>query len=311
MIAYLVRRLLQSLLVIVGVTFVVYFILYQTGDPTFLLVSSDASQAEVAQVRHQLGFDRPWYIQYKDFIAKALHGDFGISLRQGQPVTNVVLDRLPATLELTALAIAIALMLAIPAGIVSATRRNSLYDNGAMFLAILGQAMPSFFLGIMLLYIFGGQLGWFPIGGRGSGGLLDEARHVILPAITLGAFSTARTARLIRSNLLEVLGQDYVRTARAKGLRERAVTIRHALKNALIPVVTVLGLDFGVLLSGAVVTETVFDWPGVGSLVIKAVGQKDFPVVLGCVTMISIVFVLINLAVDLIYGYLDPRIRYA
>ncbi|MGI8554403.1 MAG: ABC transporter permease [Dehalococcoidia bacterium] len=311
MLTYLVRRLAQSLLVIMGVTFVVYFILYQTGEPTFLLVSSDASQQEVARVRHELGFDRPWYVQYKDYFTKAAHGNFGTSLRQGQPVTRIVLERLPATVELTVAAIVIALAIAVPVGIISATRRNSLWDNAAMSGAIIGQSLPSFFLGIMLLYVFGGQLGWFPIGGRGSSGFVDELQHLALPAITLGAFSTARNARLIRSNLLEVMGQDYVRTARAKGLKEQAVVIRHALKNTLIPVVTVLGLDFGVLLSGAVVTETVFGWPGVGSLVIKAVGQKDFPVVLGCVTVISLIFVLINLGVDLVYGYLDPRIRYA
>lgn len=311
MVNYLARRLAQSVFVVIGVTFVVYFILYQAGDPTFLLVSSDASLAEVARVRHLLGFDRPWYVQYKDYFVKAAHGDFGISLRQGQPVMHIVLERLPATLELTAAAILLALAIAVPAGIISATRRNSIYDGAAMGGAVLGQAMPSFFLGILLLYIFGGQLGWFPIGGRGNGSLGDELQHLILPAITLGAFSAARTARLIRSNLLEVLGQDYVRTGRAKGLRERTVVMRHALKNALIPVVTIIGLDFGALLSGAVVTETVFDWPGVGSLVIKAVEQKDFPVVLGCVTIISLMFVLVNLGVDLLYGYLDPRIRYA
>lgn len=311
MLNYLIRCLLQSVLVVFGVTVVVYFILYQTGDPTFLLISSDASAAEAARVRHQLGFDRPWYVQYKDFLVKALHGNFGVSLRQGQPVMTIVMQRLPATLELTAAAVVLALAIAVPVGIISATRRNSLYDNGAMLGAIFLQAVPGFFLGIMLLYIFGGILGWLPIGGRGSGGLWDQLQHLILPAITLGAFSAARTARLIRSNLLEVLGQDYVRTGRAKGLRERTVVVRHALKNALIPVVTVLGLDFGVLLSGAVITETVFAWPGVGSLVINAVEEKDFPLVLGCVTVISVMFVAINLGVDLIYGYLDPRIHYA
>jgi peptide/nickel transport system permease protein len=310
MTTYIVRRLLQSIFVVVGVTLLVYCILFQTGDPTFLSVSPDATVEEVARVRHQLGYDRPWYVQYWDFASGLVRGDLGTSLRQQRPVFDVVAERLPATLELTVAALLLSLVVAIPVGIISATRRNSVIDNLAMLFALGGQSIPVFFLGIVLLYIFGGQLGWFPIGGKGTGGLVDELRHLVLPAVTLAAVSMARNTRLMRSNLLEVLGQDYVRTARAKGLREYAVILRHALKNSLIPVVTIIGLDFSVLLGGAVVTETVFAWPGVGSMAIKAIGQKDFPVVVGAVTVLSLLFVGINLLVDLTYGYLDPRIRY-
>jgi peptide/nickel transport system permease protein len=306
---YIVRRLLQSVLVLVGVTFLVYLILFQTGDPTFLSVSTDASQQEVERVRHALGFDRPWYIQYAEFLSRAVHGDFGTSLRQGLPVTSLVLERLPATLELALSAMLLSLAVAFPVGVVSAIRRDSLWDQASMLGAVLGQSAPTFFLGIMLLVVFGGVLNWFPIGGRGQGGLADELRHLVLPALTLGAFSMARNARLVRSSLLETLGLDYVTVAWAKGLTEQAVVIRHALRNALIPVVTIVGLEFGLLLGGAVITETVFAWPGVGSLVVRAIGQKDFPVVVGCVTLLAVVFVVLNLAIDVLYGYLDPRVR--
>jgi len=308
---YVVRRLLQSVLVLVGVTLLVYFILFQTGDPTFLSVSTDASQQEVERVRHLLGFDRPWYVQYAEFLGRAVHGDFGTSLRQGLPVTSIVLERMPATLELALSALLISLTVALPVGIVSAARRNSLWDQASMLGAVLGQSAPTFFLGIMLLFVFGGILNWFPIGGRGQGGPGDELRHLVLPAITLGTFSMARNARLVRSSLLETLGLEYVTVAWSKGLSEQAVVLRHAFRNALIPVVTLIGLDFGALLGGAVITETVFAWPGVGSLVVRAIGQKDFPVVVGCVTMLAVVFVAVNLLTDVLYGYLDPRVRRA
>jgi peptide/nickel transport system permease protein len=309
--SYIVRRLLQSVVVLVGVTLLVYFILFQTGDPTFLSVSTDASQAEVERVRHLLGFDRPWYVHYAEFLSKAVRGDFGASLRQGVPVTGIVLERMPATLELTVCALLISLAVAVPVGIISATRRNSVWDQASMFGAVLGQSAPTFFLGIMLLFVFGGILNWFPIGGRGQNGPGDELRHLVLPAITLGTFSMARNARLVRSSLLETLGLEYVTVAWSKGLSEQAVVLRHAFRNALIPVVTLVGLDFGALLGGAVITETVFAWPGVGSLVVRAIGQKDFPVVVGCVTMLAIVFIVVNLLTDMLYGYLDPRVSRA
>jgi peptide/nickel transport system permease protein len=307
--AYIIRRAILSVLVVIGVTFLVYMILFQTGDPTFLSVSTDASVEEVERVRKMLGFDRPWYVQYFEFLTKAVRGDFGTSLRQGLPVSQIVLERLPATLELAAAAILISLLIAFPIGIISAVRRNSMWDQASTFGAMLGQSAPTFFVGIMLLFIFGGMLNWFPIGGRGREGVYDELRHLVLPAITLACFSMARNARLVRSSLLETLGLEYVTVARAKGLAERLVIMRHALRNALIPVVTLVGLEFGGLLGGAVITESVFAWPGVGSLVVRAIGQKDFPVVVGCVTMLAIVFVLINFVIDVLYGYLDPRVR--
>jgi peptide/nickel transport system permease protein len=218
---------------------------------------------------------------------------------------------MPATLELAVAALAISLAVAFPVGILAATRRNSRLDQAAMLGAVLGQSAPTFFVGIVLLFVFGGILNWFPIGGRGQTGPGDELRHLVLPALTLGTFSMARNARLVRSSLLETLGLEYVTVAWAKGLGEPAVVLRHALRNALIPVVTVIGLDFGALLGGAIITETVFAWPGVGNLVVKAIGQKDFPVVVGCVTMLAVVFITINVIVDLLYGYLDPRVRRA
>lgn len=310
MTTYIVRRLLQSVLVVIGVTMLVYFILFQTGDPTYLSVSPDATVEEYEKVRHQLGYDRAWYVQYWDYFSSLMRGDLGTSLRQQRPVTEMIRERMPATIQLTVAAMVLAMIVALPVGIISASRRNSPWDSLSMLGAMAGQSVPVFFLGIMLLYVFGGQLGWFPIGGKGEGNLLDEVKHLALPALTLSAVTMARNARLVRSNMLEVLNQDYVRTARAKGLAERTVVMSHAFRNSLIPIVTIVGLEFGALLGGAVVTETVFAWPGMGSMVVRAIGQRDFPVVVGAVTTLSLLFVGINLIVDLSYAWLDPRIRY-
>lgn len=308
---YIIRRLLQSIFVVVGVSLLVYFIMYQTGDPVALMASPDATREEVEQLRRSLGYDRPWYEQYWDFAKDAVRGDFGNSIRQGQPVFSLIVDRLPATLRLAGAAFLISVVISIPVGIISATRRNSMWDTGAMGFALLGQSLPVFFLGVMLIWIFAGVLGWLPSFGQGDGSVGSTLKHLILPAVTLGTFSMARNARLVRSSLLEVLGLDYIKTARSKGLAERMVVYRHALRNALIPVITILGLEFGTLLSGAVITETVFAWPGVGRLVINAVQQRDFPVVVGTVTIIATLFVFLNLVVDLLYGVIDPRVRYS
>lgn len=308
---YIIRRLLQSIIVVLGVTLLVFVVLFKSGDPVLLMVSPEATKEEIEQVRRQMGFDRPVLVQYGDFMSKALRGDFGISIRHSQPVFQMIKERIPATLELALAAFAISLLVSLPVGILSATKRNSIWDNLGMGMALLGQSLPVFFLGVMLIFIFAGKLQLLPSYGRGSGGLINEFKHLILPAITLGTFSLARNARLIRSSLLEVLGLEYVKTARSKGLAERAVIMRHALKNALIPVVTVVGLEFGTLLGGAVITETVFSWPGVGRMIIVAIQQRDFPVVVGTVTVIAIVFVALNLLVDLVYGVLDPRVRYS
>lgn len=308
---YIIRRLLQSIFVLVGVTFLVFIIMFQAGDPVILMASPDATTEQIDQMRRDMGFDRPWFVQYADFMSNAVRGDFGNSLRQGQPVFGLVMDRLPATLQLAFAAFILSVIISIPVGVISATRRNSLYDNGAMGFALLGQSLPVFFLGVMLIWIFAGVLGWLPSSGRGDVDLASRVKHMVLPAITLGTFSLAQNARLVRSTLLEVLGLDFIKTARAKGLRENTVVMRHALRNALIPVVTVLGLQFGTLLGGAVITETVFSWPGIGRLTINAIHQRDFPLVVGAVTVIAVIFVVLNLIIDLIYGFLDPRVRYS
>lgn len=300
---YIIRRLLQSVLVVVGVSFLVFVIMFQTGDPVILMASPDATREEVEELRRALGFDRPWYVQYGDFIWNAVRGDFGTSLRHGQPVFSLIWERIPATLELALAAFAFSVCLSIPIGIISATMRNSIWDNAVMAFALFGQALPVFFLGIMLIWIFAGIFHIFPSGGRG------DLSHLILPAITLGTFSLARNSRLVRSSLLEVLSQDYVKTARSKGLAERVVILRHALRNALIPVVTVLGLEFGVLLGGAVITETVFAWPGIGLALSQAITQRDTVLLQGGILLIAVIFVLINFLVDVLYAYFNPKIK--
>jgi ABC-type dipeptide/oligopeptide/nickel transport system permease component len=226
-------------------------------------------------------------------------------------VFELIMNRVPATLRLAFAAFIISVVVSIPVGVISATKRNSIWDNLTMGFALLGQSLPVFFLGVMLIFIFAGQLKWLPSFGQGDGSLSSTLKHLILPAFTLATFSLARNARLVRSSLLEVMGQDYIKTARAKGLVERTVVYRHGLKNALIPVVTIFGLEFGTLLSGAIITETVFAWPGVGRLIILAIQQRDFPVVVGAVMIIAMLFVLLNLIVDLLYGVIDPRVRYS
>jgi len=308
---YIIRRLLQSIIVVIGVSLLVFVILYQTGDPVVLMASPDATREEVEELRRALGFDRPWYVQYLDFLKDAARGDFGTSLRQGQPVFSLIMDRVPATLKLAFAAFAISVVVSIPVGVISATKRNSIWDNLTMGFALLGQSLPVFFLGVMLIWIFAGQLKWLPSFGQGGGSVFNQLKHLILPAVTLATFSLARNARLVRSSLLEVMGQDYIKTARSKGLVERTVVYRHGLKNALIPVVTIFGLEFGQLLSGAIITETVFAWPGVGRLIILAIQQRDFPLVVGAVMVIAMLFVVLNLLVDLLYGVIDPRVRYS
>ncbi|MFQ6110960.1 MAG: ABC transporter permease [Nitrospinota bacterium] len=302
--AYLVRRVIRALVVIVGVSFISFAILFLSGDPADLLIGEDWSREEVAAFRHRMGFDRPWYVQYLDFVRKAaLHQDFGESLRHGAPSFQLIMERLPATMELAVAALFLSVVVACPVGIISAVRRNSVYDYAGMFGALLGQSIPVFWLGIMLILLFGVYLRWFPISGRGG------LEHLVLPALALATYSVARNARVVRSSMLEVLRQDYVTTARAKGLSELLIVNRHALMNALIPVVTIIGLEFGHLLGGAVIIETIFAWPGVGRLMIQAVYSKDFPLVQASVTIMALIFVSLNLIVDFLYTYLDPRVR--
>jgi peptide/nickel transport system permease protein len=300
---FLVRRLLQSLVVLLGVSFVVFFILFLTGDPAAVLLPPEASAEDIRLFRERMGFDDPFFVQYGRFLAGALRGSFGESIRHGEPAFDLVVERMPATFELAGAALLIALCLAIPAGIVSAVRRNSVLDYVATVVALLGQSMPTFWLGIMLILLFSVQLQWLPSSGRG------ELRHLVLPAITLGLFTTARITRLTRSGMLEVLNQDYIRTARAKGVANPPVVWKHALKNAAIPIVTIVGIELGTLLGGSVITETIFAWPGLGRLTVQALLNRDFPVVLAAVSLTSIVYTLMNLLVDLLYGWLDPRVR--
>jgi peptide/nickel transport system permease protein len=289
--------------VAVGVSLVVFGLVHLSGDPVLLMVSSDAPPDVVTATRHALGFDRPLYEQFGRYVTRAAQGDLGVSLRSSRPVATLIRERLPATVELTLAALLIAVAVAVPAGIVSAVRRGSLVDRVAMVGAVAGQAMPIFWLALLLITLFGVYLRWLPVFGRGS------LAHLVLPAVSLSTVILGRLARLVRSSMLEVLGQDYVRTARAKGVGEPRVLAAHALKNAAIPIVTLLGLQFAQLLGGAVVTETIFAWPGIGRLVVEAIFNRDFPVIQGVVLVVSLIFVSVNLLVDLAYAALDPRIR--
>ena len=320
---YIARRLPQCAFVIVGVTLVTFVALHMGGDPTYLFVNERASAAEIAETRAKLGFDRPLHVQYLTFLLGLLRGDLGDSLTYRTPALGVVLTHFPATIELTIVAMILAIGLAIPLGVAAALKRGTALDGGIMVLAIFGQSIPSFWLGIMLILIVGLWLQWLPISGHvpviepllaGDVGtalanLPTALTFLAMPALTVALFSLSRNARLVRSSMLEVLSQDFVRTARAKGLPERTVVVGHALRNAWLPVVTMVGLEFGFMLSGVVVVETIFSWPGVGRLVFNAINQRDIPLVQAAVIVFAIVFVLLNLLVDLIYAQIDPRIR--
>jgi peptide/nickel transport system permease protein len=321
----LAQRLLQSLVVVVGVTLVSFATLHLGGDPTYLYVGEHASTEEIAATRAKLGFDQPLTTQYLNFARGLLHGDLGDSLTFHEPALGVVLERFPATLELTIAAFALALAVGVPLGVFAALHRGRPLDGGIMLFALIGQSIPSFWLGIMLVLFVGLAWHWLPISGRVP--LLDPLLagdwrtawtnlpqalpFLVMPSVTIAVFSLARTARLVRSSLLEVLSQDYVRTARAKGLSEGRIIVHHALRNAWLPVLTMLGLEFGFLLSGVVVVETVFSWPGVGRLVFNAINHRDIPLVEAAVIVFSLLFVGVNLLVDLLYLRLDPRIRLA
>jgi ABC-type dipeptide/oligopeptide/nickel transport system permease component len=300
---YVARRLAQSVVVLLGISVVVFVILHLTGDPALLLLPPDATAQDVARFRHDMGFDDPLPVQYGRFLQGALRGDFGLSIRHQEPALGLVWERMPATIELTLAALGLALLVAIPAGIVSAVFRETPLDYVSRLVALVGQAMPTFWLGIMLILVFSVGLQALPSSGRG------RTVHLVLPAVTLGLFTMARVMRLTRSGMLDVLGQDFVRTARAKGVTERRVVWRHALKNAGIPIVTIVGLELGTLLGGAVITETIFAWPGVGRLAVQAIYNRDYPLVQAAVFTLATIFVVVNLLVDLAYTALDPRIR--
>src|SRR5262245_6459142 len=296
---YLCQRILWALAVLVGISLVVHL----SGAPAALYMGPEGTKQDYEMLRAAMGFDRPLPEQYGRFLARAVQGDFGRSLRHQQPTLPLVLERFPATLRLAAAAMLIAVLLALPLGLLSALRRNSLLDAGAMTLALSGQCMPTFWLGILLILVFAVNLRWMPVYG-GEGWLT-----LVLPALTLGVWAMARTARITRSSMLEVLHQDFMRTARAKGLGEWATVLRHALRNGAIPIVTALGLELGNLLGGAVITEAVFAYPGVGRLAVEAVVNKDVPLIQAVVFTVAAVLLLLNIVIDLAYTALDPRVR--
>lgn len=300
---YLLQRLVQGILVLFGVTLIVFGLTYVSGDPVAALAPLNITPEEREVYRRQLGLDRPIPDQYGDFVLRAVQGDFGMSFRHREPAMKVVLERAPATLALTAGAILFALVVSVPLGILAAMYHDRAIDSVARLFALVGQSVPVFLLGVVLIIVFSVHLRWLPSSGGGS------LQSLVLPAVTVGAFSAAALARLLRSSLLEALGQDYVRTAHAKGLPARRVVLEHALKNAALPFTTMIGLQVGFLLSGAVVAETIFAYPGVGRLAVDAISTKDLPVIQAFVTVAAIVVVVVNLAIDLVYTRLDPRIR--
>lgn len=303
MIAYLVQRLAWAAAVLVAISLSVFLVVHLSGDPTALYLGPEGTKADYDIMRAALGFDRPLPEQYGHFLARAVQGDFGRSLRHRQPTLPLVLERFPATAKLALAAIVLAVILALPLGIMAAVRRGSALDSGAMALALAGQCMPTFWLGILLILAFAVNLRWVPVYG-GDGWLT-----LVLPTVTLGVWAMARTARITRSSMLEVLNQDFLRTARAKGIGESAVILRHALRNGAIPIVTAIGLELGNLLGGAVITEAVFAYPGVGRLAVEAVVNKDVPLIQAVVFTVAAALLLLNIAIDFVYTALDPRVR--
>jgi peptide/nickel transport system permease protein len=297
------RRLLRALVALWLVSTVVFVVMRLSGDPVPLLLPPDAPHSEILRVRRELGLDKPIPVQYVVFLSNLAHGDFGRSIHFRQPAFDVVRGYLPATIELGLTAFVLAVVVAVPIGLFSAMRRNTIVDHAAMGFALVGQAAPTFFIGILLILLLSLKADLFPTSGRG------DWRNLVLPALTLGAFTMASTARLTRSAVLEVFRADYIRTARAKGVAEAWVVAKHTLKNAAIPIVTITGLQFGTLLGGSVVTETVFSWPGIGRLAVQSIYNRDYAVVQCTVFLAALMFVIINFCVDLIYGFLDPRIR--
>jgi len=300
---FLAHRLFRALIALWLVSTVVFVVMRLSGDPVPLLLPPDAPRSEIFLVRAELGLDRPLPVQYAVFLASLARGDFGRSIHFREPAFTVVRGYLVATLELGLTAFVVAALVAVPIGLLSAMRRNTAVDHAAMGLALIGQSAPTFFLGILFILLLSLKADLFPTSGRG------DWRHLVLPALTLGAFTMASIARLTRSAVLEVLGADYIRTARAKGLAEVWVVAKHTLKNAAIPIVTITGLQFGTLLGGAVVTETVFSWPGIGRLAIQSIYNRDYPIVQCTVFLAAVLFIVINFCIDLLYGLLDPRVR--
>ncbi len=303
MFSFLLARLLHAIAVVFGVSVAVFFLIRIGGDPSALFLPPEASLEEIARFRHAMGFDQPLIVQFLQFLGRALQGDFGQSMRHEQPAMRLVLDRLPATLELSGAALLLSLVIAVPLGILAATQRGRVLDRVGLFLSLIGQSFPTFWLAIMLILLFSETWGILPPSGRGG------LANLVMPAMALAAYSTAIITRLLRSSMIDVLQSDYIRTARAKGLGFLPIVLGHALRNAAIPTVTVIGLQVGALLGGAVITEEIFAWPGIGRLAIQAIGNRDFTVIQAFVLFMAVVIVSINLVVDMLYAALDPRIR--
>ena len=319
MLAFILRRILQSVAVLAAVAFIAFALFTYTGDPVTFMVGQDATQEDRARLRSDLGLDQPFYIQFGRFVGRAVQGDFGLSLRQGRPVSTLLKERLPATLELAVTAAFLAVLLGVPAGVYTALNRNSWLSHILLAVSLVGISLPTFLIGILLILVFAVILGWLPSFGRGdtialgwwTTGYLTKSglKALILPSITLMLFQMTLIMRLVRAEMLEVLRTDYIKFARARGLTDRAIHFGHALKNTLVPVLTITGLQLGAIIAFAIITETVFQWPGMGLLFIQAVGFADVPVMAAYLCFVGLVFVLINLVVDLLYYAVDPRLR--
>lgn len=303
MAAYILRRSIQSIVTIFGILTIVFFLVRLSGDPAVLLLPAEATAEQVANLRTELGLDEPLLVQYGHYVADAVTGDLGTSLRQRVPALQLIMDRLPATLELALSAFAIGMVLAFALGISAELSRGNRLREAFLWMAFFRQAIPVFWFGLLMILIFSVQLDWLPALGRGTW------RHLLLPAITLGTYQLALFLRLFNSAFAEEQSQDYVRTALSKGQGRRLIVLRHMLPNALLPIVTIAGINLGVLLSGTVITETVFSWPGVGRLIVQSVHQRDYPVIQAGILVVSVMFVFVNFVVDVLYAYLDPRVR--
>jgi peptide/nickel transport system permease protein len=302
---FLLRRLLLTIPVLFGVVTLVFsFIHLIPGDPVQIMLGEGAQAADVEQLRQRLGLDQPVLVQYGKYLKDLLKGDMGVSFRFGEPVRGIILSRYPATMQLAFFSLIVGMLIAIPAGVAAATRPGTWLDRAITLATLLGISLPNFASGPIAIIVFSILLGWLPVSGRAS------PAHYVLPAATLGASLSAILTRMVRAGMIEELQEEYVKTARAKGLPESRVLLKHALKNCLIPVVTVIGLQFGTLLAGAIITETIFSWPGIGRLTIQAINSRDYPLVQGCILMIACTYVFVNLVTDLLYGFLDPRIKY-
>ena len=319
MLAFILRRLMQAVIVMVAVAFISFLLFQYVGDPVAMMLGQDATPQQIHDLRQALGLDRPFFIQFWHFLVNAAHGEFGISLRQGAKVSSLIAERFPATLELALVAAVLALAVGVPMGVYAALKRGTLLSQVFMTVSLLGVSLPTFLIGILLILVFSVQLGWFPSFGRGtvtqlgwwSTGLLSAKgwHHIVLPAVTLAIYQLTLIMRLVRAEMLEVLRTDYIKFAKARGLRDRSIYFGHALKNTLVPVMTITGLQLGGLIAFAIITETVFQWPGMGLLFIQAVTFADIPVMAAYLCLIALIFVTINLVVDLLYFAVDPRLR--